>query len=348
MLSKIISEKNVQAAWNLIQTADNVAIISHVGPDGDAVGSSLGMYHFLKKIGKNPTVILPNQFPSCFSFLKESEKILIYEFSQETVVKLLKNSDLIVMIDFNTLGRIDGLKPLIEVSKAKKILLDHHPFPDENIADVVISHPEISSSSEVVFRLICRMGFFQEISLDCAEAIYAGMSSDTGGFSYNSNQPEIYTIISELLKKGIDKDLIYKKLNYVYSENRMRLMGYCLNEKMRIYPEFRAALIALSEGEMARFEAQTGDTEGFVNLPFSIKNIVFSVFLKEDKQRGKVKISLRSQGDFPANEVASAHFSGGGHLNAAGGDSTLPIEKVVEKFEKILPQYEEKLKNVKI
>lgn len=347
MLSKIITEENVKQAYALIEDSENVVIISHVGPDGDAVGSTLGMYHFLNGLEKQATVVLPNEFPQYLNWMPDSDTIVIAEDNLDATVQLLKHADLLIMIDFNELGRVNGLKPLIEVSNVPKILIDHHPFPAD-IADVVISHPELSSASELVFRLICRMGFAQKISKECAECIYTGMMTDTGGFTYNSNQSEIYVIIAELLRKGVDKDLIYKKINFSHSEDRMRLMGYCLYEKMKIYPEYRTAVIDLSEDELNRFAAQTGDTEGIVNLPFSIKGIVFSAFFREDKKRKKIKISFRSQGDFPANRVASEYFNGGGHLNAAGGDTKLSLSETLQQFVDVLPEYKELLSKVEL
>ncbi len=347
MLSKIISEENVRATWKLIDKAENIVIVSHVGPDGDAVGSTLGMYHFLQSIDKRATVVLPNAFPAFLSWMPASETIVVAEEGLDATVQIFKQADLLLMIDFNELGRVNGLKPLIEVSNVPKILIDHHPYPAE-IADVTISHPELSSASELVFRLICRMGFAQKINKACAECIYTGMMTDTGGFSYNSNQSEIYLIVAELLRKGVDKDLIYKKINFSSTENRLRLTGYCLYEKMQILPEYHTAIIALSDEELRRFNAQTGDTEGIVNLPFTIKGIVFSVFIQEDKKRKKIKLSFRSQLTFPANRVASEHFNGGGHLNAAGGDTRVTLQETVQRLIDVLPEYKALLDEVVI
>lgn len=348
MLSKIISEENVKAAWRLIEPAERVVIISHMGPDGDAIGSTLGMYHFLRQLDKQPTVVLPNAFPAHFAWMQGSSEIVIAEENLDSTVQLLKHADLIVLIDFNEYGRVNGLKPLLEVSNVPKLLIDHHLNPDPNCANVIISHPEISSSSELVFRLICRMGFAQKIDVACAECVYTGMMTDTGGFSYNSNQPEIYIIVSELLHRGVDKDAIYKKLHYVHSEKRMRLMGYCLSEKMVVLPEYRTAIITLNDEELQRYDVQTGDTEGFVQLPFSIKGVVFSVFMREDVQRQKIRVSLRSLGSFPCNKLASELFHGGGHLNASGGDSRLSLKESVALLVNALPEYKVMLDEVEV
>ena len=225
-------------------------------------------------------------------------------------------------------------------------MIDHHPFPEE-FCKITISHPEISSTSELIFRVICRLGYFEDITKEGAECIYTGMMTDTGGFTYNSNDREIYFIISELLSKGIDKDEIYRKVYHTYSEDRLRLMGFVLYSKMIVFPEFKSALITLTQEEQDRFNYTKGDTEGFVNIPLSIKDIRFSVFLREDKEKGMIKISLRSVGDFPCNQVATEFFNGGGHLNASGGEFYGSIPEAVELFKKALVKYQDLLVNKK-
>ena len=333
MLTKIILEDNVSRSYKLIEAAERIVILTHLSPDGDAVGSSLGLYHFLREIGKEPVVVVPNRFPGFLNWMSGAADIVVLEEKHKEVQGLITEADLLICVDFNDLKRIDGGKPFVEQSHAKKILIDHHLSP-EAFADVTISHPEISSSSELVFRLICRMGFFQNITKACAEAIYVGMMTDTGNFSYASQSPEIYHIISELLSKGIDKDNIYRLVYNTYSENRMRLMGFCLVEKMKLYKEQRTAVISLSLDELARFDYQVGDAEGFVNIPLSIEGIDISVFVREDVK--KVKMSFRSQGTFPVNKMASTYFNGGGHLNAAGGESYLSLAETLDKLEKVI------------
>ena len=333
MLTKIILEDNVSRSYKLIEAAERIVILTHLSPDGDAVGSSLGLYHFLREIGKEPVVVVPNRFPGFLNWMSGAADIVVLEEKHKEVQGLITEADLLICVDFNDLKRIDGAKPFVEQSHAKKILIDHHLSP-EAFADVTISHPEISSSSELVFRLICRMGFFQNITQACAESIYVGMMTDTGNFSYASQSPEIYHIISELLSKGIDKDNIYRLVYNTYSENRMRLMGFCLVEKMKLYKEQRTAVISLSLDELARFDYQVGDAEGFVNIPLSIEGIDISIFVREDVK--KVKMSFRSQGTFPVNKMASTYFNGGGHLNAAGGESYLSLAETLDKLENVI------------
>ena len=240
------------------------------------------------------------------------------------------------------LNRIENMADSVGASSARKILIDHHLHPD-NFCRITISHPEISSTSELVFRLICRMGYFSEISRAAAECIYTGMMTDTGGFSFNSNNPEIYFIISELLSKGIDKDEIYRKVYNTYSECRLRLMGYVLSQ-MRVYEECHSALITLTVAEQNQFKYQKGDSEGFVNIPLSIKDVRFSCFLREDTEKDMIKISLRSVGDFPCNKVAAEYFNGGGHLNASGGEFYGTMEGAIARFGEALKAFEPLLK----
>ena len=343
MLTKIIAEDLVRKVQAHIENAEKILIVSHIGPDGDAIGSSLGLWHYLMTLGKEPTVIVPSVFPRFLNWMPGAEKILVYnekredsEKIKEECKKIIEDADLIFNLDFNEIKRAGEMADLILNSSVPKILIDHHINPD-NFAEVIISYPEISSTSELIFRLICRMGDFDNINLGCAECIYTGMMTDTGGFTFNSNKPEIYTIIYELLKIGIDKDEIYRKVYNTYSTNRMRLMGYAISEKMKIYPEYRTALITLSLDELKNYNHQIGYTEGFVNIPLQMRKVIFSIFIRQDPD--KIKISFRSQGDFPANKVAADLFGGGGHLNAAGGESYETIEECVKKIEDALPNY---------
>lgn len=338
MISKVIAEDLIHKVQKEIDKVDKIVIVVHVGPDGDAMGSSLALWHYLMSIGKEPQVIVPTAFAAFLSWLPGSERVLVYETDKDLCDDKIAAAELIFTLDFNVLSRLAGMQPVIENSTAPKILVDHHLHPG-NYAKVVISYPEISSTSELVFRLICRLGDFSKINLACAECIYTGMMTDTGAFTYNSNKPEIYSIINELIKIGVDKDDIYRKVFNTYSADRMRLMGFALYKKMKIYPENKTALITLTQSELKEFNFQNGDAEGLVNMPLSIDGVVFSVFMREDSD--KIKISLRSQGTFPANKVSADLFNGGGHLNAAGGESYTSLEHAVNIFEEALDDYKD-------
>lgn len=336
MFNKVIDQEKINKVERLLDKAEKIVIVTHVSPDGDAIGSSLGLYQYLTDSGNDVNVIVPNEFPHFLKWVKGAKDILIYEKYKEFADKLISEADLIFCLDFNVLKRIHSVADSVEASTAKKILVDHHPDPSD-FCDVTISHPEISSTSELIFRLICRMGDFDLMSKNAAEALYTGMMTDTGAFTYNSNDPQIYYIIGQLLSKGIDKDWIYSKVYNVYSADRYRMMGHMLSERMNIYEECGAALIWLSKEDQSRFNAVKGDTEGFANLPLNIKGITFSVFLREDENM--IKISLRSQGDFPANRFSEQCFNGGGHRNAAGGEFFGSLVEAMDVFERTLPEY---------
>ena len=337
MLTKVIEQAKIDHFTKWFERADKIVIVSHVSPDGAAIGSSLGLAQFLDSQDKTVNVIVPNAFPDFLKWMPGSKDILLYDRYKEFADKLINEADIICCLDFNSLKRIEEMADSVATSPARKILIDHHLYP-EDFCRIVISHPEISSTSELVFRLICRMGYFSDISREGAECIYTGMMTDTGGFTYNSNNREIYFIISELLSKGIDKDDIYRKVYNTYSESRLRLMGYVLSN-MKVYREYNSALISLTKEEQGKFDYIKGDSEGFVNIPLSIKNVRFSCFLREDTERRIIKISLRSVGTFPCNKLAAEFFNGGGHLNASGGEFTGTMAEAKQVFEEALKKY---------
>ena len=336
MITKIIAENEIQKAKKYTDYAERIVIVSHISPDGDAVGSSLGLYHFLLELGKQANIIVPNEFPNFLKWIKGAKDILIYEKNPTMAAELIADAELIFCLDFNALKRIGDMATLVGDASGKKVMIDHHLDPDK-FCNVTMSYPQISSTSELVFRFICRMGYFELMNHAAAESIYVGMMTDTGAFTYNSNSPEIYAIIGELLRKGIDKDAIYARVYNTQSFNRIQLTGYVMSEKIKIYPEYHTALLVLSKEEAMRFNMKKGDTEGLVNIPLGIEGIVFSVFIREDEDL--VKISLRSTGNFPANKFASENFNGGGHLNASGGEFYGELEDAVAVFEKALPMY---------
>ena len=342
MLSKVIAQANVDHVEKWFEKADKIVIVSHVSPDGDAIGSSLGLYHFLMSQDKTVHVIVPNAFPDFLKWMPGAKDVIQYNRYKEFADKLIQEADVICCLDFNVLSRIDEMEEAVRTSPGRKMLVDHHLAPGD-FARIVISHPDISSTSELVFRLICQLGNFSDISKEGAECIYTGMMTDTGGFTYNSNNREIYLIIGELLSKGIDKDEIYRNVYNNNSEGRLRLQGYVLYEKMQLYPEFKSALISLSREEQKRFLYAKGDTEGLVNIPLSVKGICFSAFLREDTEKDMIKISLRSVGTFPCNQVAAEFFNGGGHLNASGGEYYGALDEAIALFKQALIKYEDQL-----
>ncbi len=336
MITNIISERKLDIISDFIARYGKIAITCHVSPDGDAMGSTLGLCHFLKGLGKQATVVIPDMPPRNLIFLPGMRDVVIYTQTAEKAEAVLKDAELIFALDFNALNRIDKLSVPFQETTAKKVLIDHHLGP-ENFCDVIVSHPKISSTSELIFRLIYQMGALDKMSLSSAEAIYTGMMTDTGNFTYNSNDPEIYYIVAELVKMGVNKDRIYTLVCNTQTANKLLLNSYAICHKMELFPEYGAAMVSLTRAEMERYKFQKGDCEGLVNVPLSIKGIRFSAFIRED--RNYIKISLRSQGKFPVNTIAENHFNGGGHMNAAGGEFYGTIEEAIARFKEILPIY---------
>ncbi|MDR1408455.1 MAG: DHH family phosphoesterase, partial [Tannerella sp.] len=332
MLTKIFNEKEVQRFQSYIDGGERFVIVTHMSPDGDALGASLALYHYLTNLGNKADLIVPNDFPPFLNWMPGAKEIIVYDRYADYAEQMIREADVICCLDFNEPKRIGKMASHVEAADAVKIMIDHHLNP-AGFCDLIISCPDMSSTSEMIFRLLCRMKSFDDINRDIAECIYTGMMTDTGGFTYHSNSADLYFIIMELVGKGgIDKDAIYRKVYQVYSESRLRLMGYVLCEKMKIYPEHKTALITLTLKELNRFKYVTGDAEGFVNLPLSIEGIRFAVFIREDTDF--VKLSLRSTGDFPCNRFAATYFTGGGHLNASGGEFYGTLDDAVAAFER--------------
>lgn len=318
MINTKLSAQQAQDVKRLLDNSKNVVLVTHSSPDGDAIGSSLAMYEFLKRKGKNPTVIVPNYFPDFLRWMNDADKIIQFDHHKAYAYNFINAADLIIGMDFNVLTRIDEMGGAIGKARCKKLLIDHHLGP-EKFADVTISFPESSSTCELLFRVITAIGEESRINLHAAEDIYAGMCTDTGGFTYNSKDPEIFNIIAELLKKGIDKDVIYRRIYNNYTLERYRLMGYVLYEKLIQYPDLHASVFGITREELAKFHYLKGDMEGVVNLPLAIKGQKVSISLREDTEKPIIWVSIRSYDDFPANELAERFFNGGGHFNAAGG-----------------------------
>lgn len=345
MLENLMTESECSMLRSLIADATSIVICCHQNPDGDALGSSLGWAEYLRTLGKESTVIVPDQFPDFLMWLPNTEKIIRYDKHVEQGDLLLKTADVIFCLDFNSASRTDRMADTLLASKAKKVLIDHHLGPDLPTV-LTVSHPEASSTCELVFRMVWQLDGFSSQKKHFAIPIYCGMMTDTGGFTYNSSNPDIYFIISQLLTKGINKDKIYRNVFHNYSENRLRLMGYMLYEKLVVDPVRHASYFTLTRQDLKRFHFMKGDAEGLVNIPLQIKGLKFSVSLREDTEKDNlVWVSLRSVDDFPCNKVAEQFFNGGGHLNASGGRLYCSIEEAVKVTKQAFLHFEEKLKH---
>lgn len=340
MLTPILNNTEFVELMKAIQQSKRIVVCAHRGPDGDAVGSSLGWAEYLKSLGKQVTVVLPNPFPDFLRWLPNSHLIHFYARHEAAATQIINEADLIFCLDFNGLSRLQEMEGAVARAKADRILIDHHLNPDRNIAKLVISHPQMSSTSELVFRLILQLGGFEDMTQSMATCIYTGMMTDTGGFTYNSNDPAIYEIISMLLTKNIDKDKIYRNVFNVYSADRIRLTGYILYEKLNFYANNRASVFTLTRDEMKRFNFIRGDAEGLVNMPLQVKGMRLSISLREDTERDVIRVSLRSVDDFPCNKMATEFFNGGGHLNASGGELPFPLSEAIKTAERAIEAYE--------
>lgn len=340
MISRVIDEKAIDRIRELLTRSERVVITCHLTPDGDAIGSSLGLLHTLSAIGKHVSIVTPDMVPKSLLFLPGAKEAVAYTRHEEFATRLLNEADLIFCLDFNEPRRVDRLEQALLGAKAPKVLIDHHLHPGD-FADVIISHPEASSTSMLVFRVLCRLELFDRIDRQAAECIFTGMMTDTGNFSYNSNEPDLYIVIAELLKKGIDKDRLYQRACNTFSESSLRLNGYALSEKMELLADHRCSLITLEADELQRFSYEKGDTEGLVNKPLAMPEIIWSVYLREDP--GQIKVSMRSKGSFPVNEVCKQVFGGGGHLNAAGAEFKGSLTECIATLREAMPRFDQYL-----
>ena len=317
-----------------------ILITTHQGPDGDAMGASLALYLFLKKQGHEVNVITPNDYPEFLQWLPSNAMVVNYMRQKPLAEELIENTEFVFHLDYNHLKRSADMSRSLYQCKAVRVLIDHHLAP-ELPSKYIFSEPEVSSTCELLFGIMKQWNYGL-IDQDIATCLFTGIMTDTGSFCYrNANNAQTFSVAAELMDYGINRAEIYDKVYDNYSEGRMRLMGYCLNEKMEVFPQYCTALISLNLEEQERYGFVVGDSEGFVNLPLSIKDIRFSAFFLEKED--KVKMSFRSKGNFSVNDFSRKHFSGGGHLNAAGGDSKKPMNELIQQFRKLLPLYEKEL-----
>ncbi len=333
-----MSEVELRHLRELVDKARNAVVTCHVSPDGDALGAVLAFSHFLWRKGKNALPVTPNIFPDFLRWMPGVERIRVYEKHESETAPLVAKADLIVCLDFNTPDRLLRLQKSVTDSPAPKIMIDHHLDP-VNFCDLTVSRPDMSSTCEMLYRILVQLDGLEAMTHEEAVCLYTGMMTDTGCFSYNSSRSEIYYAIGNLLAKGIDKDKIYRNVFSNYSAERFRLMGYMLYVKLELFPECHASLMTLTREEQKLFSHKKGDTEGFVNIPLQICKSRLSVFLREDTERNSVRVSLRSVDDFPCNRMATEFFNGGGHLNAAGGELFCTMDEAVQIVRKAMKKY---------
>jgi phosphoesterase RecJ-like protein len=329
-----MKKEAILAIQNLLATPKKIAIIPHRSPDGDAMGSTLGLYHFLLKLNHNPVVISPNEFPNFLAWLPGSETVLIYENDKENCTKILNEAELVFTLDFNALHRTGEMEQVLNKLSAPMIMIDHHQKPDI-YATVTYSDTSIGSTCEMIYNLISYLDKKDLIDKTIATCIYTGITTDTGSFRFSSTTSRTHRIVADLIDLGINNSAIHNSLFDDNSANRLQLLGRAL-QNIKVFPEYKTSYITLSQKELDEFHYQKGDTEGIVNYGLSIKGIHFSAIFIEHRDENIIKISLRSQGNFDVNQFARQHFNGGGHINAAGGKSYESMKATTNKFEELI------------
>jgi phosphoesterase RecJ-like protein len=325
-----------------IHKSENIVIVPHYNPDGDAIGSALAVYHILSKLNKKVSIISPTLYPGFLKWLPANNKIRVLGKKTESDPNIFDGADMIIGVDFNALSRINNIRSQFSKSKAFKVLIDHHPNP-ENFIDLLFTDTVYSSTAELVYEIIESTFLINHFDKDCATCIYTGIMTDTGSFNFNSSNPNTFRVVGELMKQGVEKDKIFNQVYDSFSADRMRFLGHVLLNRMVILPELKTGYIYVSAADRKEFNEQFGDTENFVNLPLSIKGIIFSaIFIERDNF---IKISFRSKGSFSVNDFSMNHFHGGGHINAAGGESFDSLQETIKNFVSILQDYESELKN---
>jgi phosphoesterase RecJ-like protein len=329
-----MKEEDILAIKKILETPKKIAIIPHRSPDGDAMGSTLALYHFLIKINHQPTVISPNEFPNFLEWLPASETVLIYENDRVNTTKILNEAELVFTLDFNSLYRTGDMEQVLKKLTVPFIMIDHHQKPDDYAA-FTYSDTSFGSTCEMIYNFIEFLDKKDFIDKTIATCLYTGILTDSGSFRYPKTTGTTHRIVAEFIDLGIENTEIPNLLFDNASYNRLQLLGRAL-QNMKVLPEYKTSYITLSQKELDEFNYEKGDTEGIVNYGLTIKGIVFAVIFIEHNDENIIKISFRSQGNFDVNQFARDHFNGGGHINAAGGKSNLSMEETVKKFENLI------------
>lgn len=333
--------QNLDAFKEFLHKPNKMVILTHFNPDADALGSSIGLSRYLTKKSHEVVVITPSDYPEFISWMPKAGEVLVYRKDRvQKIAELIRDAGGVFCLDFSALHRINDMGDMVSASAATKVLIDHHLEP-QKFADFEQWDQTAASTAELVFDLIDRLGDRNLIDPEMADCLYAGIMTDTGSFRHSNTTYKVFKTASALVEIGANPYQVSKLIYDTNTVERLRLMGYVLSEKLRVVPEYRTAFMVLTTEELKRFGSQTGDTEGLVNYGLSIKGIRLSVLISDRKEN--IKLSMRSLGSFSVNEMARAHFEGGGHRNAAGGQTTLTLDQTVDKFLRILPLYKDQL-----
>lgn len=343
IFATLMNEESIETIIKLLESPKRIAIVGHKNPDGDAVGSCLGLSYFLAKRGHDVQVVMPNDFPEFLKWLPGCNTLICYDRDASNVKKTIAAAELIFTLDFNALNRTGDLQEVLEAATADFVMIDHHQQPDD-YAVVTYSDITMSSTSQMVFHFIEALKGLNEISEEIATNLYTGIMTDTGSFRFPATTATTHKVIAKLIESGAKNSEIHQNIYDTNSPNKLKLLGIALNN-LEILKEYRTAYITISQEELDRNHFRKGDTEGFVNYALSVKGIVFAVIFIENKQESLTKISLRSKGSFSVNDFARNHFNGGGHTNAAGGRSDTSLSSTINEFISILPTYKNALIN---
>ncbi|WP_445732194.1 DHH family phosphoesterase [Mariniflexile sp.] len=336
-----MDKHDISSLKQLLSTKKKIVLVPHKNPDGDAIGSTLGLYHYLLKGNHQANVIAPNDYPNFLKWIPGEDSILKYDSQTKICDTLINEADLIFTLDFNAFHRTGNMETVLAESKAIKIMIDHHQAP-EDYATYMFSDVSMSSTCEMVYHFINFLDGTDLIDATIATCLYVGIMTDTGSFRFPCTTSKTHEIVAHLIEKGANNADIHNHVFDTNSYKSLQLLG-CALTNLKVVPESRTAYITLSQEELNRYDYKKGDTEGIVNYGLSLEHVVLAAIFIEDKQEGIIKISLRSKGDFSVNDVARTHFNGGGHINAAGGKSYLSLKDTVEKFISILPSYNKAL-----
>jgi len=336
-----MNSAEVAALQSLLATQKRIAIIPHKNPDGDAIGASLGLYHYLMQAGHDSKVISPNDYPAFLKWMPGSDSVWRWDKQSKEAADHLMNSDLVFTLDFNDLSRSGEIYGSLVNLNTTFVMVDHHREPT-NYAQIMYSDPKMSSTSEMIYKMIHALGDHDRIDADIASCLYAGIVTDTGSFRYASTTEETHRVAAKLIERGAAHDRIHTQIYDTNSPDRLYLLSTAL-KNLKIIPEYHTSYMTLSGQELRDHNFKKGDTEGFVNYGLSLGGINFTAIFIENGEDGIIKVSLRSKGSFDVNTFARAHFNGGGHLNAAGGRINKSLEETTAYFESLLDNYKAEL-----
>ena len=333
--------QDIEAIGTLIEQPKNVLITTHQNPDADAMGSSLGLAGYLRKKGHRVTVVTPTDYPQNLHWLSGNDDVIAFdEKVRQSVAQLIENADAIFCLDFSSLERIRDLAPMVRQSRAQKVLIDHHLEP-ESFADLALWNPAAAATTELIFQLIVDLGDKDLIDVPIAECLYSGLMTDTGSFRHSNTTGNVHRMAADLVDLHIDVSSIHRRIFDNVTLDKFRLLGYVLNEKLKVLPEYKFAYITLTDAELKQYRSRTGDTEGMVNYALAVDGVVMAAILID--RIDEIRLSFRSIGDFSVRDLAGAHFDGGGHRNAAGGRSKLSLAETEQKLLDVIPLYQQQL-----